>query len=267
MLMAGTNFVRAEMLPQWEIGLGVAPIYSPDYRGSDQSRSYVAPYPFLVYHGDIIKMDRRGLYGRLLETERIRFDLSFDAGVPVNSRKNNARQGMPDLDPVFEIGPSVEICFWNRCEADRVAQLRLPIRAVYSTDFSSTESRGGTLYPHLNFDAKRVGDDRSWNFSISAGPLFASERYHDYYYQVESEYATETRPAYDARKGYSGFRATVTFSRRYRKLWVGGFARYDDLSRVVFEDSPLVRVHHAFMAGVAVSWVLAQSERLVEVRD
>jgi len=259
--------LRAELKPLWEVGIGVTPIYSPDYRGSDQSRTYVLALPYLVYHGDILKLDRNGLYGRLIDAERIHLDLSFDAGVPVDSRKNRARQGMPDLDPVFEVGPSLEICVWNRCDADRVIQLRLPVRVVYSTDFSSAESRGGTVYPNINYDIKRFGADRKWNFSVSGGALFASERYHDYYYQVNPEYMTPARPAYDAGRGYSGARLMVTFSHRFRKFWVGGFARYDDLHGTVFEDSPLVRVHHSFMAGIAVAWVFAESETLVDVRD
>lgn len=262
-----TAAVRAEPQPLWEVGIGVAPVYSPDYRGSDQSRSYFVPLPYLVYHGDILKLDRRGLYGRLIDTEYVHFDLSFDAGVPVDSRKNRARQGMPDLDPVFEVGPSLEICVWNKCAADRVVQLRLPVRAVYSTDFSSTESRGGTFYPHVNFDIKRFGADRKWNFSVSGGALFGSERYHDYYYQVVPEFATTARPAYDARRGYSGARVMLTFSRRFRQFWLGGFARYDDLSGTVFEDSPLVRVHHSFMAGLGIAWIFAESDRLVDVRE
>jgi len=265
-LVAGTDSA-AELKPQWELGVGVAPIFSPDYRGSDQSRTYIAPYPFLVYHGTILKMDRRGLYGRLFETDRIRLDLSFDAGVPVNSKKNRARAGMPDLDPVFEVGPSVEICVWNRCGADRVLQFRLPLRAVYSTDFSSAKSHGGTVYPHLNLDAKHLGENMNWNLGLSTGPLFSSERYHEYYYQVDPEYSTAGRPVYDARRGYSGWRLSATFSRRYRKMWIGGFARYDDLSGAVIEDSPLMRVHRSFMAGFAIAWVLAESDRRVEVRD
>jgi len=257
----------AELKPRWELGIGVAPIYSPDYRGSDQSRAYVAPLPYLVYHGDIIKYDRRGLYGRLLDTGRVRLDISFDAGVPVDSSRNDARQGMPDLDPVFEVGPSLEVCVWNRCDAERGVQLRLPVRAVFSTDFSSTESRGGTVYPHVNLDLKHLGPERKWNFSVSGGALFASERYHDFYYQVAPEFVTAARPAYDAQRGYSGARVMLTFSRRFRNIWLGGFARYDNLSGTVFEDSPLVRVHHSFMAGFGLAWVLAESTDLVDVPD
>jgi len=260
-------FSVADLKPQWELGIGLTPIYSPDYRGSDQSRAYVVPLPYLVYHGDIIRYDRRGLYGRLVDTERVRLDLSFDAGVPVDSSKNDARQGMPDLDPVFEVGPSLEICLWNQCDAERGAQLRLPVRAVYSTDFSSTDSRGGTFYPHVNFDIKRLGPGRNWNFSVSGGALFASERYHDFYYQVDPAFATAARPAYDAKRGYSGARVMLTFSRRFRNFWIGGFARYDDLSGTVFEDSPLVRVHHSFMAGIGLAWVLAESKEFVDVPD
>lgn len=255
--------------PRWEVGFGFAAIHSPDYRGSNESRDYLLPLPYIVYHGDILNMDRHGIYGRLVDAERVRLDVSFDAGVPVDSRKNAARQGMPDLDPVFEVGPSLEICIWNRCSAERVLQFRLPLRAVFSTNFSSVDSRGGIVNPHLNIDFKNVGSGPygGWNLGASLGPLYATERYHDYYYQVDPVYATATRPAYDAKGGYSGTRLTLAASKRFRRVWFGAFARYDDLSGAVFEDSPLIRIRHAFMAGFGVSWVFAESSERVDVRD
>jgi outer membrane scaffolding protein for murein synthesis (MipA/OmpV family) len=258
---------HAEQRPLWELGIGVAPLYSPDYRGSDQSRAYFLPLPYVVYNGEIIRIDRRGLYSRLIETDRVNLDLSFDGGVPVDSSKNDARRGMADLDPVFEVGPSLEICVWNHCSSDVVVQFRLPVRAVFSTDFSTFESRGGTAQPNFNLDVKNFGPDRSWRFSASFGPLYATERFHDYYYQVTAVDATPVRPVYDARAGYSGSRIMLTFSKRHRQLWIGGFARYDDLHGAVFEGSPLVRVHHSFMAGVGIAWILAESKEMVEVRD
>jgi outer membrane protein len=259
----------ADQQPRWEVGFGVAGLRSPDYRGSDESRNYLLPLPYLNYHGDILRVDREGLYGRFVDTDRVRFDLSFDAGVPVDSTKNRARAGMPDLDPVIEAGPSLELCLWNRCGSDRGIQLVVPLRAVFSTNFTSFDSQGGVFSPYLNFDLKNIGPDAGarWNLGASVGPLYATERFHDYYYQVDPAYATAMRPAYDARGGYGGMRLTATVSRRFRRFWFGAFARYDDLQGAVFEDSPLVKVRRSFMAGFGMAWIFAESKDLVEVRD
>src|SRR3990170_5031541 len=91
--------------PLWEFGFGFFALTSPDYRGSDESRGYLLPLPYIIYRGDFLKIDRSGIYGRLFETDRVHLDLSADAGVPVDSSKNSARQGMPSLDMVFEVGP------------------------------------------------------------------------------------------------------------------------------------------------------------------
>jgi len=264
-LAAGRVFAQEK--PLWELGIGVAPMMLPDYRGSDESRGYVLPLPYIIYRGEVFRVDRDGIYGRLFETDRVKLDISFDAGVPVDSSKNAARQGMSDLDPVIEVGPSLRICLLHRCDGEQVLEFRLPLRAVFSTDFSSVESIGGTAHPNLNFDLKNLGPHGGWNFGVAAGPMFATERYHDYYYQVGPTDAVPARPAYDARGGYSGMRVTVALSRRFRNVWFGAFARYDDLSGTVFEDSPLVRIHRSFMAGFGMAWVFAESEQRVTVRD
>lgn len=267
LLVLTADRALAEEKPLWELGIGVAPMMLPDYRGSDESRGYVLPLPYIIYRGEIFRVDREGIYGRLFETERVKLDISFDAGVPVDSSKNAARQGMSDLDPVIEVGPSLHICLWRRCDGAQSLEFRLPLRAVFSTDFSSVESIGGTVNPNLNYDLKNLGPRGGWNFGAAAGPLFATERYHDYYYQVRPGEATPARPAYDARGGYSGMRVIITLSKRFQNVWFGAFARYDDLSGTAFEDSPLVRVHRSFMAGMGIAWVFAESEQRVIVRD
>lgn len=267
LLTCVTGVSSAEEKPLWELGFGFFLLTSPDYRGSDESRSYLLPFPYIVYRGDVIKISRSGIYSRLFETVRVNLDLSADGSVPTDSSKNLARQGMPDLDATFEIGPSLEICLWRSCTGDRKLQFRLPVRAVFSTDFGSIESRGGSAHPNLNFDMTNIGPGRGWNFGVAAGPLYATERYHDYYYEVAPLYVTGTRPAYDARGGYSGSRVTLALSKRFQRVWVGAFARYDSLNGAKFEDSPLVRSDHAFMAGLSVAWVFAESERRVDAKE
>ncbi len=91
------------------IGVGFAALLLPDYRGSDEYRVYPLPYPYVVYRGDVLKIDENEISGRIFKTDRILLDVSFYGSVPVKSSNNTARQGMEDLDPTFEIGPALKI--------------------------------------------------------------------------------------------------------------------------------------------------------------
>ncbi|MDH3242824.1 MAG: MipA/OmpV family protein [Alphaproteobacteria bacterium] len=255
-LLAASLFApdaRAGDLPRWELGLGVGGLSVPDYRGSDEQRGYLLPLPYIQYRGEMLQIDREGAHGKLFTSERVRLELSVSAGPPARSDDNEARRGMPDLDPTIEAGPSLEIYL----SPDRAWSIRLPWRAVVATDLSHVDGIGWIFAPNLSFDARRPG---GWDYGVAAGPLYASEKYHDYFYEVLPVQATVTRPAYDAPGGYSGSRLTFTASRRFPGFWVGAFARYDNLSGAAFEDSPLVRKKSSFMAGIGIAWVLAEAK-------
>jgi outer membrane scaffolding protein for murein synthesis (MipA/OmpV family) len=254
----------AEELPLWEAGAGVAGLSVPDYRGSDERHGYLLPIPYVQYRGDILRMDRKGMYGLLYHSQQAELNISFDGGVPVKSGRNTARTGMPDLDPAIQIGPSLEICLVQDCDADRVAQLRFPVRAVVASDFSRFTGIGFVSNPQLNFDFKNIGPGGGWNFGFALGPLFATERYHDYYYQVSPQYAIpDVRPAYDARSGYSGMLLILALSKRFDHIWFGAFTRYDDLTGAAFENSPLMKTGHSLMAGFGLAWVFGRSQTFV----
>lgn len=256
--------VRADELPLWEAGFGFTGLSLPDYRGSSQQRLFVLPFPYLVYRGEIFRMDRRGLYGRLFQSDRLRLNVSADGGLPVESGSNAARTGMPDLDPTFQIGPVLEICLVSPCDDERLVQFRLPVRAVYSSDFTYLSNIGFVVNPQLNLDFANLGSSGAWNFGCAAGPLFATQRYHAYYYEVDPLFAVPgVRPPYRARGGYSGASLITSASRRFEKVWFGAFLRYDNLSGAVFEESPLMRTKHSLLAGFALAWVFGRSEALV----
>ena len=106
-----------------------------------------------------------------------------------------------------------------------------------------------------------------WNLGLLAGPVFGSKRQNAYYYSVKPEYSTMARPAYDAGAGYAGMQYLAALSKRYPKFWLGGFVRYDNLAGATFEDSPMVRQKDYFAAGVALTWVFAESSTRVQVND
>lgn len=245
-------------LPLWEVGVGLFPFSFPAYRGSNDQQHLLLPFPYLVYRGDYLRMDREGLRARLFDTDRMQLNISVNASAPTRSDDSKAREGMPDLDPTIEIGPSLNILLAKF--TDRLSlKMRLPVRSVIATDLGSTEQAGWIFNPHLKLEIEDVFG--VWDAGLSLGPLFGNEKYHDYYYAVAPRYATATRPAYSASGGYSGTLALASVSQRLNHVWIGGFIRYDNLSGAQFEDSPLLETDHSLMAGIAIAWILKQSSR------
>lgn len=256
LLFGLTSTLTARELPLWEVGVGLGAMQFPDYRGADQSQRYLLPFPAVVYRGERLKVDDKGLRGLLFDSERVIVDISLDGAVPVDSSQNGAREDMPDLDATFEVGPSLKFMLYD--DDRHEVRLNLPWRLVYSTDFRQLQSHGHLLHPHLSYDRRR-----DWNMGLSLGPLYASHAYHDYYYSVSASDATPERPAYQADGGYSGMRYTFSMSKRFKRVWLGGFVRYDDLRGARFEDSPLLRRDNSWMGGVTAIWFFHQSSRRV----
>jgi outer membrane protein len=258
---------RAEPRPVWEFGLGATALRLPDYRGSNESRGYAYPLPYVVYRGERVRVDRQGARAVLLESQRVELDFSAYATPPVDSSKNQARQGMTDLDPTLEVGPQLNFMLVRAPAKDWRLDLRLPVRAVIATDFQHVRRAGYVVYPHLNLNLRPEAFAGRWNVGLQAGPLFGTREYHRYFYGVDPQFATAQRPTYEAGGGYSGAAALATLSRRVGKLWMGGFVRYDSLQGATFENSPLVKQSHSVMAGFAFAWVFAESDRKVDASE
>jgi MipA family protein len=263
--LLGSLAARAEPRPQWEFGLGATGFSFPDYRGSDERRNFVLPFPYVIYRGDILRVDRQGVRGVFFESDRVQIDFSASGTPPVDSDKNRAREGMPDLDPTLEIGPRLNFTLLRDSGRDRALSFRLPVRAVIASDFSYLQGTGMVAYPNLTYDARPRFFDGRWRLGLQTGLLYATRRYHRYFYQVDPEFVTPERPAYSVTGGYSGASVAASLTRRYRRIWVGGYARYEWLKGAAFEASPLVRRDQAWSAGIAFAYVFAESSNKVEV--
>ena len=251
--------------PLWELGVGLGLLQMPDYRGSDENRLYLLPYPYLVYRGDILKVDEQRISGQIFKTDRILLDFSGFGAVPVKSSNNSARAGMQDLDATFELGPALKIKLWESKEDKFKLDLTLPVRAFFSTNFSSVSHEGWVFSPRINFVKDDLIPDTGLNLGISAGPMFADSGYHAYFYTVEPAYATAARPAYSAGGGYSGSTLTVGLGKSYKQFIFNAFVSADFLQGASFENSPLVKRETSFMSGISVSWIFFKSEKTVTV--
>ncbi|MGZ9075873.1 MAG: MipA/OmpV family protein, partial [Burkholderiaceae bacterium] len=116
LLLAGAStspFAQEQALPLWEVGGGATVLRVPDYRGSEEVRTYVFPLPWFVYRGEFFRADREGVRARLFDSERVDLRIGIGGSVPVDSDRNQARQGMEDLRPLFEVGPVANVHLWR----------------------------------------------------------------------------------------------------------------------------------------------------------
>ena len=259
----------ADELPLWEAGLGAYALSLPDYRGSDQSRGYLYPLPYLRYRGKLLRMDdRHGLASLLLvEQRRLEFDVSLNASQPAPSGQSDARHGMPDLQPTLEIGPVLRIDLWrNAADTDELS-LQLPVRAAFAFDSLRPHDIGVVFNPVVDWFMRDAGPGGGWRLGLQAGPLFNDRRYNAYYYQVDPQFAAPGRPAYTASGGYGGTQFTASLNKRFRSVWVSAFVRVYDLRGAVFDDSPLVKRNYSVSAGFGIAWVLGESKTRVNVDE
>ncbi len=249
--------VAAQQMPRWELGLALAGQALRDYRGSSERQVQAYPIPLLIYRGKILKADREGLRGEFLANNRIEFNLSGETALNGGSGDNELREGMPQLESAFELGPSINI---NLTGDDFRSgwQLRLPLRAVVTAGDSGVHHRGYTFNPRFTYTEPNIFNH--WRWRINVGLLYGSNRYHDYYYTVAEEFVTETRPRYEAEGGFSGYYFKTSLSRRTRKFWYGVSLRYDNLSDATFEDSPLVETRNYFALSFIFAWMNWRSE-------
>ena len=256
---------HGEEKPLWEFGMGVGAIAFPDYRGSDETQVYPVPVPYFVYRGKILKADRDGVRGRLFDRRYAELSISVNGTIPVDSEDNAARRGMPDLKPTFELGPSLELHLWRSADEAVKLDVVMPVRVPITIE-SSPQSLQWTFAPRVNIDFDNVRHT-GWDFGAGIGPVFAADRFHDYYYSVPARFATATRPEYHAEGGYSGMHLLAAVSKRYPKFWVGAFVRYDWLGDAKFEDSPLMRSKSSLAGGFGIAWMISESKRHVQTDD
>lgn len=253
-----------DIKPLWEVGVGGFAGVLPDYPAADQTTNRAVALPYLVYRGDFWRVggeDNRGaVSGRFWKDDRFEFDVTLSAAFPVDSGENDARRDMPDLDFLFGIGPQLIFKLVNEPGQGKL-DFHLQARAVYSTDFSSIARRGYVFNPKLSYSHEHL-TGLDLKVFTSAGPVFATERLMNYFYEVAPEFVTPTRPAYDADAGYLGSNITLGVSKRFNnrfRLVLG--TRLGIYYGATNRNSPLFKDELNLGVFAAFAWSFAQSER------
>ncbi|MCW8956565.1 MAG: MipA/OmpV family protein [Gammaproteobacteria bacterium] len=240
---------------EWDLGIGLTGLHLPVYPGASKTKNYLFPFPYFYLKTEYLEVDE-GVRGFVYQSEKLRLNLSADFGVPVDNEDNGLRAGMPELNLVLQLGPMLEVILSGGRHQPYESRIELPLRAAIATDIDHTDNIGWLFEPRYAYEKMRPRKN-GWAYQVSAGLRYASKEYHGYYYNVNTAFATVTRPAYSADKGYSGAFVDVIGSWRQDNTIYGVFARYQNLSGTAYEDSPLMEQDSYFSVGAGIIWRFA----------
>ena len=254
------NISHADELPLWELGLGLGGLHQPYYPGSNETRNVLFPVPLPIYRGKIVKSDDDGVRAEMVVNDRIKFDMSLDFNLAVDSDDVELREGMDDIDSLLQIGPSLEV---NLKETDHSQWLlKLPVRAAVSFG-DGLDSVGYNFAPNITYFRNFEVKQQPWRFGAAFGPSFGSSEYNNVFYGVAEEFATARRPEYESDGGYAGSRTLLTLKSQNSNRLLVWFLRYDDINGAKFEDSPLVAKSGGLSAGFIYSHFFWKSKQTV----
>ena len=257
-----TNPDRAPNKPLWELCVGGGVAYTPDYPAADKNSLHGLALPYVIYRGDLLRLGSDSIAkGVFIDNDYTELNVSLEASFNANSDDNNARQGMPDLDYLVEIGPQIKIKLGELYGGK--TELQLPARAVLSTDLGRVDHRGYLFNPKFSYKRQNIFNS-SIDMVSSIGSSFATKKLHEYFYRVEPRFATATRTAYEADGGYLGSKITLVLSygitNRVR-AYVGGHVGY--YGGAANEDSPLFRQKVNSSVHLGLTWSIVQSDTRV----
>jgi outer membrane scaffolding protein for murein synthesis (MipA/OmpV family) len=255
------NF-NGENLPKFEWGLGFVAAEIPSYPGAKRKVLRALPFPWFVYRGEILRMDEEGRRARLKVSSRYELGISGGFNFPVESAVEGARRGMPDLDALMSIGPSL---IFRPLREERVHQLNIKIgfRAAFSSDFSSRFlAQGMVLEPSVVY-WRQITADTTFYTRLSA--LIGDSHYNGFFYDVPKSYATESRGHFRSRAGLSeivtGIGASHYLGKRFQ-FFLGGF--WSNQSLAQNKNSPLVEEEHTFSLALGFIWRIMESHAKVQ---
>ena len=240
-----------------EIGVGYGYGSIADYPASDEYSRKNLLLPLVIYRGDVLKSDQEeGTRAELFKSRELEINLSFGARFNNDSDGNKARLGMPDLNYIFETGPSLSYKLWKEPKVGSLS-LQIPLRLTFETDFKATEFLGLVFEPELRF--------QKLNFLVpnlsaitSLSVEFFNERVANYYYQVEDRYVTVDRQAYDAKPGLSTLSFGQNFLYEYNRFNLIFGATYSYYGRSENTESPLFKSDANTSVFAAIAWFFYQ---------
>jgi outer membrane protein len=249
----------AEAPPLWTAGLFAVAGHHAVYPGAARRTTSAALLPFVTYRGPLLRLESGTAGLRAMRTPRAELDFSAAASFGSGGQDSGAREGMPAVGKLAEIGPSLRINLGELREDGKRPpwRLDLPVRFVFDVD-RDLHYEGVSFEPRLSL---RLADWSGWTPSVHAGALFGSRSLNDMYYGVDPIYVTPTRPAYRAKAGLVSTRLGMSISGRLRDdLRLGLHAGVESVRGAANENSPLVGRMLDPSIAITLTWTALRSE-------
>ena len=246
-----------ESKTQWTMGIGLGVFDYHLYPGAKQTNRLIFPAPYFTYRSPKFEVDR-GIKSFIYNSETVIIDISADFGFPVDSDDTLARKGMPDLDFVLQLGPSLEFMLNDKKTNYFDARFEIPLRVAFAVDPGSIDSIGYLIEPRFTLKHQR-SSKTGLTHKATFGLKFATQEFHAYYYDVAAEFSTATRAEYKSDAGFGGSFVNYRISYKTNDFVYWAFVRYQSLRGAEVEDSPLVLQNDYYFLGVGFAWIFAQS--------
>ncbi len=257
-----TKSVTEGSRPLWEGGIAFVGARVPAYPGANQYNFFALPFPSFFYRGDIVRADEEGgMRGRFFKNDTFEINLSIGGSLPANSDENEARQGMPDLKTMGELGPGLLATLWEqRGKSSFKLGLNIPLRTALTLDFWSIKERGLVFNPLIYFITENFVAKKIFTFT-GLSSVVASQKFHKVFYQVDQQYVTNDRAAYQAKSGYLSTTLSQGFSTQlYKNVMTFLGVSYSHYKGAANYNSPLMKQDHNFNVAMGLVWWFYESD-------
>ncbi len=237
--------------PLWETGIFAIGGSQQAYPGAKQQVRSGLVLPFFIYRGQVVRAEQGGLGVRAARTASTELDIGFSGSFGSAASDNDARRGLPNIGTLVEFGPRLKWKLGGGFGAN------LPLRAVFDVN-NGFEYRGIAFEPTVAWGDRAAG----WGYGASLGWVFGDKWLTDTFYGVAPQFATATRPAYEAKAGLITTRLAFNLSRRLSTDWrFFAYARVDSVNGAANQNSPLVDRRTGASAGIGLAWTGLRSEQ------
>jgi hypothetical protein len=250
--------VPGEPPPLWTAGLFFVAADHAAYPGAEERKRDATLLPFITWRGQILRVVSGAAGLRTLRTPRAEMDFSAAASFGSSGTDSGAREGMPAIGTLVEIGPSLRINLGElREDGERPPwRLDLPVRAVFDAS-RDLDFAGLSFEPRLNWRLYPVGE---WVPTLYASLLFGNHALNSMYYGVAPVYATPTRPAYEAHSGLVATRLGTSFARMIGRDWrLALHASVETVRGAVNADSPVIGRSVDPTVAISITWTALRS--------
>ena len=242
----------------------------PAYPSSSDQNLTILPIPYPVYRGRILRFgeDLEDIANsKILDTNRVNLSIGLSASFPENSDDLSGRQGMPDLGFLIEAGPELDVYLSGDPDDEQELSLSLQLRGAVSLDGLDATGRGFVFSPELEYLTRGVFDSETeLRFRIS--PAWATSNYANFFYGVNPEFATPSRPSFDAESGYLNTEFLVGLNRKItNRLEFRGSIRFWVNKGSANSASPLYQRDYDHGIRLALFWTAWESKRRIATKD